>query len=161
MGANLTLLADIKDLTLKTDTLKGEKKSKPNGPNLLINPVDETNQEVDALRFGNQRGGYNRGFRGESTNTEDKVEEETSEEDITTPEEITPQIKTEEKTSLTTQTIQITHRINNKLSKHLHLKEAQTMELEEPCLDKQANGALTAKKLHTTQPNVGAAERRQ
>jgi hypothetical protein len=34
MGANLTVFADIKDLALKTETLEGEKKSKPNGPNL-------------------------------------------------------------------------------------------------------------------------------
>jgi hypothetical protein len=66
MGANLTVLADIKDLVLNMETLEGEKKTKPNGPNLLINPVEDTPQEIDALRFGNQRGGY-RGFRGGST----------------------------------------------------------------------------------------------
>jgi hypothetical protein len=66
MGANLTLLSEIKDLALKTETLEGEKKIKANGPNLLINPLDDTQQEVNALRFGNQRGSY-RGFRGGST----------------------------------------------------------------------------------------------
>jgi hypothetical protein len=35
------------------------------------------------------------------------------------------------------------------------------MEVEELRLEKQANGALTAEKLHTTQPNVGTAERKQ
>jgi hypothetical protein len=88
-------------------------------------------------------------------NTEDKEEEDTPEGTTTTPEGITTQIKIEEKTPLTTQTI------SNKPSKHLHPKEAQTMGVKEPRLDKQANGALIAEKLHTTQPNVGATERKQ
>jgi hypothetical protein len=33
------------------------------------------------------------------------------------------------------------------------------MEVEEPCLYIQANGALSAGKLHTIQPNAGVAER--
>jgi hypothetical protein len=51
MWANLAVLEDIKDLALKTETLEGEKKSKPNGPNLLINPVEENSQEMDALEL--------------------------------------------------------------------------------------------------------------
>jgi hypothetical protein len=39
------VLADIKDLALKTEILEWEKKNKPNGPNLLINPVDKSNQK--------------------------------------------------------------------------------------------------------------------
>jgi hypothetical protein len=67
MGANLTGLADIKDRALKTETLEIEKRGKPNNPNLLINQVEETNQDVDALKFEGQRGGFNRGFQGEPT----------------------------------------------------------------------------------------------
>jgi hypothetical protein len=52
MGANLTILADIKDLALKTEMLEIEKRGKSNGPNLLVNPVDESNQDVDPLYQG-------------------------------------------------------------------------------------------------------------
>jgi hypothetical protein len=46
MGANLTVLADIKDLAWKTETLEGEKKNKPNGPNLQISSVDEETKQL-------------------------------------------------------------------------------------------------------------------
>jgi hypothetical protein len=66
MGANLTVLADIKDLALKTETLEIEKRGKSNTPNLMVNPVEE-NQDVDALYQGQRYRGTNRGcFKGGS-----------------------------------------------------------------------------------------------
>ena len=66
MGANLTVLADIKDLALKTETLELEKRGKTNTPNLMVNPVEE-NDDVDALYQGQRsRGSYRGGFRGGS-----------------------------------------------------------------------------------------------
>ena len=62
LGAGLIVLADIKNLALKTETLELEKKAKTNG--FPINPVEETEDEVDAVKFGNNRGGYGRNFRG-------------------------------------------------------------------------------------------------
>jgi hypothetical protein len=38
MGANLTLLAEIKDLALKSERLEREKKSRPKCTNFKINP---------------------------------------------------------------------------------------------------------------------------
>jgi hypothetical protein len=70
-------------------------------------------------------------------------------------EETMPQIRAEEKTSLTTQQ----HKINNNRNKHQQLKDPLTMGVEEPHLDKKANNALTAVKQHTKQPNAGAVER--
>jgi hypothetical protein len=35
------VLADIKDLALKTETLEGEKKAKPNKMGFQVNPVDK------------------------------------------------------------------------------------------------------------------------
>jgi hypothetical protein len=71
MGANLTVLAQIKALALKTETLEGEKKNKPNGPNLQINPVSKSYQTetVDALfRYGGNRGNFNnRSYQGGSS----------------------------------------------------------------------------------------------
>jgi hypothetical protein len=67
MGANLTVLPDIKDLALKTETLEIEKRGKPNGPNLLANSVDESNQDMDILYQGQRQGGFNKGFKGGST----------------------------------------------------------------------------------------------
>jgi hypothetical protein len=60
MGANLIVLADIKDLALKTETLEIEKRGKSNIPNLMVNPVEE-NQDVDALYHGQRYRGSNRG----------------------------------------------------------------------------------------------------
>ena len=66
MGANLTVLADIKDLALKTETLEIEKRGKTNTPNLMVNPVEE-NDDVDALYQGQRfRGSYRGGSRGGS-----------------------------------------------------------------------------------------------
>ena len=65
LGAGLIILAEIKDLALKTETLETEKKTKTNG--FPINPVDENGEDIDAVRFGNNRGGYGRGFRGGSS----------------------------------------------------------------------------------------------
>jgi hypothetical protein len=66
MGANLTVLADIKDLALKTETLEIEKWGKSNAPNLMVNPVKE-NEDVDALYQGQRfRGNYRGGSRGGS-----------------------------------------------------------------------------------------------
>ena len=61
LGANLTGMAEIKDLALKTEQLEEEKKSKTIG--FPVNPVDEED-EVDALRYGNNRGGFNKSYRG-------------------------------------------------------------------------------------------------
>jgi hypothetical protein len=67
-GASLTVLSEIKDLALKTETLEGEKKSKPNNPQFQTNPVDDNDQEVDALRYGSNRVGFNnRNFQGGSS----------------------------------------------------------------------------------------------
>jgi hypothetical protein len=63
LGANLTVPADITDLALKTETLEGEKKSKTNGNGFQINPVDK-DEDIDVLKFGNNRAGYTRCFRG-------------------------------------------------------------------------------------------------
>ncbi len=41
MGANLTVLADIKDLALKTETMEIEKRGKSNAPKLMVNPVED------------------------------------------------------------------------------------------------------------------------
>jgi hypothetical protein len=57
MVANLTVLSEIKDLALKTDT---DKQSKPNNPQFQINPVDDIDQEVVALRYGSDIGGFNK-----------------------------------------------------------------------------------------------------
>ena len=66
MGANLTVLADIKDLALKTEPLEIEKRGKPHTPNLMVNPVEE-NDDVDALYQGQKfRGGFRGGSRGGS-----------------------------------------------------------------------------------------------
>jgi hypothetical protein len=64
LGENLTVLADIKDLALKIETLEGEKKVKPNGIFLQINPLNKEG-DINALSFGNNKGGYDGGgFRG-------------------------------------------------------------------------------------------------
>jgi hypothetical protein len=66
MGANLHVLADIKDLALKTETLEIEKRGKTNASNLMVNPVEE-NDDVDALYQGQRsRGSYRGGYRGGS-----------------------------------------------------------------------------------------------
>ena len=67
MRANLTVLSEIKDLALKTETLEGEKKSKQNNSHFQINPVDENDQEVDALRYGSNRGGFHHNMGGGSS----------------------------------------------------------------------------------------------
>ncbi len=60
------MLADIKDLALKTETLEIEKRGKTNAPNLMVNPVEE-NEDVDALYQGQRfRGNYRGGSRGGS-----------------------------------------------------------------------------------------------
>jgi hypothetical protein len=46
MGANLTVLSDIKDLALKNRNIGGREKERT----FQINPVDENNTELDALR---------------------------------------------------------------------------------------------------------------
>jgi hypothetical protein len=61
LGANLTGMADIKDLALKTEQLEEENKSKTNG--FPVNPIDEED-EIDALKYGNTRGGFNKSYRG-------------------------------------------------------------------------------------------------
>jgi hypothetical protein len=61
LGANLTRMAEIKGLALKTEQLEEEKKSKANG--FPLNPVEEED-EVNALRYGNNRGNSNRSYRG-------------------------------------------------------------------------------------------------
>ena len=61
LGANLTRMAEIKDLALKTEQLEEERKSKSNG--FPLNPVEEED-EVDALRYGNNRGNFNKSYRG-------------------------------------------------------------------------------------------------
>jgi hypothetical protein len=58
-------------------------------------------------------------------------------EGIITKEETNSTIKTEEKITQTT--------INTNHNKQQHHKEAHTIKVEEPRLDKQANGALVAK----------------
>jgi hypothetical protein len=64
LRANLTTLTDIKVSALKTKTLEGEKKTKPNGSSFLINPLN-AGEDIYELIFGNIRGGYNTGgFRG-------------------------------------------------------------------------------------------------
>jgi hypothetical protein len=87
--------------------------------------------------------------------TED-IEEEVISEETTTTEVTTPLPKAEENTPPTIQ-IHKTSTINNKHQR----KEPQTMEVEEPRLDKQANGVQIAEKPHTTQPNAGAAGRKR
>ncbi len=60
------MLADIKDLALKTETLEIEKRGKSNTPNLMVNSVEE-NDDVDALYQGQRfRGSYRGGSRGGS-----------------------------------------------------------------------------------------------
>jgi hypothetical protein len=61
LGAKLTGMADIKDLTLRTEQLEEERKSKSNG--FPINSIDEEDED-DALQYGNNRGGYNKRHRG-------------------------------------------------------------------------------------------------
>jgi hypothetical protein len=61
LSANLTGMAEIKDLALKTERLEEEKKSKTIA--FPVNPVDEED-EVDALRYGNNGGGFNKSYRG-------------------------------------------------------------------------------------------------
>jgi hypothetical protein len=51
-------------LALKIETLEGKKKAKLNGTNFEINPVDSNYKEVKALKYGNNRGGYNQSVRG-------------------------------------------------------------------------------------------------
>ena len=65
MSADIRGLADIKNLALKTEALEMEKKAKASNNGFPINPIDEE-EDIDALRFNNQRGGYHsRGnFRG-------------------------------------------------------------------------------------------------
>jgi hypothetical protein len=57
LGANLTVLAEIKDLAFKTKILKGEKKAKPIRANFQINPVENNDEDIDALKYGKNRGG--------------------------------------------------------------------------------------------------------
>ncbi len=53
-------------MALKTQTLEGEKKALPNGSSFLINPLNKEEEHIDSLRFRNNRGGYNSGFKGGS-----------------------------------------------------------------------------------------------
>ncbi len=73
-------------------------------------------------------------------------------EGIIAKEDINPAIRTEEE--ITPQTF-----INNNQNKLQHHKEAHTMEIEEQCLDKQANGVLIAQSQHTTQISVRTAKK--
>jgi hypothetical protein len=57
IGANLKVLAEIKVLALKAETLEGEKKE--NGTNFYINSVDNNDEELDDIKYRNNRGGYN------------------------------------------------------------------------------------------------------
>jgi hypothetical protein len=53
------VITDITDLVLETETLEEERKSKPNGTKFQINPVKNDNEEVNAIKYGNNRGEYN------------------------------------------------------------------------------------------------------
>ena len=61
LGSGLTRMAEIKDLALKTEQLEEERKSKSNG--FPVNPVEEED-EVDALKYSNNRGNANKSYRG-------------------------------------------------------------------------------------------------
>jgi hypothetical protein len=64
MGANLKVLVKKKDFALKTETLEGEKRAKPN---VQVDQVENHDEDTDAINYGNNRGGHNQGFQVSSS----------------------------------------------------------------------------------------------
>jgi hypothetical protein len=145
--ANLKVFADNKDLALKTERPKGETKAKLNDTSFLINSVEKNEEEIDALRYGNNRRGYNRKSQGGSSPYRGGEQEEYNNgqpnRDI---EGYSNYIRGEEETNPKT----------IKLQSH-YKEEAGTLLPQQHKLD---NGVPTAKNLLTTQPNVGVIKRR-
>jgi hypothetical protein len=138
LGANLTVLTDIKDLALKTKTLEGKKKAKPNGNSFQINLTKKV-EDIDSFRFGNNGGGFKSGPPQQRYGGRKDINEEV---DMT--------LQPEEDT------------INLKMDKHSH-KRGDSMDKEVPqhqpliqTMNKWTSLALTAGKPLITQPNVGA-----
>jgi hypothetical protein len=114
--------------------------------------VEENSQEVDALKFGSQRGGFNSGYRGGyrghgrgGYNGNNYNQSQNYRGVTVTPEEITLQIKAET--------------LKHSPNKHLQPKEEHTMGVEELHLDKQANCVQTEERRNITQPNVGVTKK--
>jgi hypothetical protein len=152
MGANLTVLADIKDLALKTKTLEIEKRGKSNAPNLTVNPVKE-NQDVDALYQGQRfRGNSRGGFRGGSVVATEVVSNETK--------NLAKIPKIEGIPTLLNQDLK-TNRQQPLIKEGTMDKTAMEEELTLlASRAEQENGVLIVVKLHTTQLNVGATKRK-
>ena len=147
------MLAEIKNLALKTEALETEKKAKASNNGFPINPIDEE-EEIDALKFNNQRGGYHsRGnFRGGyQTQKEVGVTEETSEEDTQEVEDNNPTINNL-KTTI--------NRTNQHLKEEdMSAKEEVTLRTKTDKIKIRENGVQIAENQPTTQHNAGLRKR--